>query len=724
MAIDRRALVIRHNPILHSPDPFSPLSVGNGEFVFTADITGLQSFPPTEVAPAGATPLCTMAQWGFHSYPELAGIPRDPKLLRLSYFDSETRTDGYMTDPSGQETLFNDLRINPHRLNLARIGFVTEERDLVASRVTELRQELDLWSGELKSQFLYEGQPVEVLTLCHPDEDTLGIRVRSPLLVRGGLGIQIAFPYGSHGMDASDWKAEDRHETRLLEGSLGARVALLRKLDNDVYYVNVAAGGADGDEGTGAHIERTGRHCFKVMASVPGLDLAIHFSPKKNEVKPPSFTAIHSATRRFWEKFWSTGGAVEFAESRDGRALELERRVVLSRYLTAIQCTGTYPPAETGLTCNSWYGKFHLEMHYWHAAHFMLWGKNALFERSLGWYRRILESARQRATEQGYAGARWPKMTDPSGRDSPSPIGPLLCWQQPHPIMYAELLRRAQPERSTLTEYEDIVAASAEFMTSFARWNEQTGYYDLGPPLIPAQENHRPEVTHNPPYELEYWRWGLSIAIDWMRALDRPVPKKWVEVAARLAPLPRDPRRNVYLAHEACPATYEKFALDHPEMLFPLGVLPGKAVDRATMSRTLDTVLQTWDRESLWGWDFPAMAMTAARLGRRNDAVDILLMDTPKNTYRPNGHNPQLPRTDLPVYLPGNGALLLAIALMAGGWQNESEAATPRQSPPDAARSGHALSQIKAVKQAGSVAPGFPDDGSWTIEVEGISSTL
>jgi len=63
--------------------------------------------------------------------------------------------------------------------------------------------------------------------------------------------------------------------------------------------------------------------------------------------------------------------------------------------------------------------------------------------------------------------------------------------------------------------------------------------------------------------------------------------------------------------------------------------------------------------------------MTAFRLGRKKDAIDLLLMQTPKNSYRANGHNPQLPRTDLPVYLPGNGALLLAMSLMAQDWEDE-----------------------------------------------------
>ena len=60
------------------------------------------------------------------------------------------------------------------------------------------------------------------------------------------------------------------------------------------------------------------------------------------------------------------------------------------------------------------------------------------------------------------------------------------------------------------------------------------------------------------------------------------------------------------------------------------------------------------------------MAMTAARLGKPEQAIDALLLDTPKNVYRANGHNHQRP--GLTIYLPGNGALLYAVAMMAAGW--------------------------------------------------------
>ena len=230
--------------------------------------------------------------------------------------------------------------------------------------------------------------------------------------------------------------------------------------------------------------------------------------------------------------------------------------MVLSQYLTAIQCAGSKPPQETGLTVNSWYGKFHLEMHWWHAAHFALWNRLPLFEKSLGWYESILPAAKDLAQSQGYAGARWPKMVGPEGRDSPSPIGPLLIWQQPHPIFYAELCYQSHPNRRTLDRYRDIVFESATFMASYAFWEEQRGRYVLGPPLIPAQENHPPRETWNPTFELAYWRYGLTTAQRWRERLGLKRDPTWDRVIKGLSSLPVSD--GVYLAHENCPQTYSE----------------------------------------------------------------------------------------------------------------------------------------------------------------------
>ena len=97
-------------------------------------------------------------------------------------------------------------------------------------------------------------------------------------------------------------------------------------------------------------------------------------------------------------------------------------------------------------------------------------------------------------------------------------------------------------------------------------------------------------------------------------------------------------------------------------MLGALGVLPGRKVDRETMRRTLNKVFAEWKWPDTWGWDFPMVAMTAASLEEPALAIQALLMESPKNTWRTNGHNWQ--RDNLPCYLPGTGGLLLAIAHM------------------------------------------------------------
>ena len=70
------------------------------------------------------------------------------------------------------------------------------------------------------------------------------------------------------------------------------------------------------------------------------------------------------------------------------------------------------------------------------------------------------------------------------------------------------------------------------------------------------------------------------------------------------------------------------------------------------------------------------VAMCAARVGEPERAVDALLLDTPKNHYRLNGHNHQRP--GLTIYLPGNGGLLYAVAMMAAGWDGATEEARSR----------------------------------------------
>ena len=729
--IDRYALVSRHNPVLRKLEPLSPLSVGNGEFAFTCDITGLQTFPD---AYKDAMPLCTMSQWGWHTKPMPEHLKG--KELKLNEYETYGRKVGYMTLKTGQEELFDWLRENPHRLHLGQIGFVLTKADgaeATPSDITDIEQKLDLWTGIIHSKFRVDKEHVSVMTAVHPGMDMIDISVESKLISSGRLGIRIAFPYGSQMMQAADWTRPAAHSSTIGDQWPGG-AKLDRLLDDDRYHASVRWGQE-------AKFIKSGEHQFLLKADRgTALDVAIHFQPDKAEPSSPPPLFAFGPSARHWKEFWTNGAAVDFSGSKDPRTKELERRVVLSQYVTAIQCSGSTPPQETGLTTNSWYGKFHLEMHWWHAAQFALWNRFPMLERSLDWYIKMLPSARERARQQGYQGARWPKMTDPSGRDSPSPVGTLLIWQQPHPIFYAYLAYLNRPTSATLTKYALLVSETADWMADYAHFDAKTDRYVLGPPFIPAQENHPARETRNATYELEYWRFGLKTANWWLRKIGQPGVAKWDEIVVKLSKLPVgssdwvkgpaatstagppsgadpiyaaqeqadrsaarspastlgkiDPARAIYLAHENAPNSFTERNHDHPSMLAALGVLRGEMVDRETMRRTLKKVTDVWDWPSTWGWDYPMVAMTAARLGEPALAIDALLMDTPKNRYSINGHNYQRP--NLPLYLPGNGGLLYAIALMANGWRG----APARK------------------------APGFPADGSWTVRSEGFNAAI
>ena len=253
---------------------------------------------------------------------------------------------------------------------------------------------------------------------------------------------------------------------------------------------------------------------------------------------------------------------------------------------------GDVPPQESGLTCSTWYGKHHTEMIWWHTAHFSLWGHDELLAKNLRWYQARLPEARALAASRGLRGARWAKMVGPEGRESPGG-NPLIVWNQPHMIYLCELLYRSRPSSETLAKYRDLVLETADCLASMVHFDERHGRYVLGPPLWIAQEIYDPATSQNPAFELSYWRWALGVAQQWRERLGMPRDKKWDDIIARLSPLPVADGK--YVALESHPDTWENINSrhDHPEMLMPLGLLPGGPdVDRATMERTLDAVLK------------------------------------------------------------------------------------------------------------------------------------
>ena len=192
--IDRHALVTRHNVVLAAIDRHAPVQLGNGDLGFTADITGLQTFPEqySELAP-----LMTMAQWAWHSFPNPEGYTEEDGLIAVPVAGRGEQPYAWMKSWDVAETnpAYTWLRANPHRFSLGRIGLTfADGSDPDFARIADTRQTLDLWDGSLTSRFTYDGQPVEVVTRVHPSLDMVMVEIASPLVASRGLGVRVRYP--------------------------------------------------------------------------------------------------------------------------------------------------------------------------------------------------------------------------------------------------------------------------------------------------------------------------------------------------------------------------------------------------------------------------------------------------------------------------------------------------------------------------------------------------
>lgn len=671
--IDREALIYRNNPSVTSFDSLSSFSVGNGEFAFTVDATGLQTFP---LHYSKGVPLGTQSQWGWHSFPNPHQYEHHETLKNYNFRGKEEPYSVQFKEPGRQQDAANWFRVNPHRLHLGIIGFEIEQQ----SDISQIHQTLNMWKGNIVSQFTYNGVPVQVSTSVHPTIDAVASTIQATQIP----AIKFHFPYptGAHADDASDWNQNDKHETLLVESRDG--YALLKRVLNETTYFVVI-------QWTGeAGLSEKQKNYFLLTPKGNHFGFTATFlSDQPEQIQTLHADKAIQEAENHWIKFWKEGAAVDFSACTDPRAKELERRVVLSQYLMAIQCAGSTPPQETGLTYNSWFGKFHLEMIWWHQAHFALWNRAHLLEKTLNWYFDAYPIAKQIAERQGFEGVRWMKMTDPSGREAPSRVGSFLIWQQPHIIYLAELVYRANPSDEFLRKYAHLVEETARFMYSFADYDMMEGRYILKG-AIPAQETLRAAETINPPFELSYWHFAMNVAQLWRERLGQKRHLDWDEMIDKLSPLAH--LDGLYLAAETAVDTYRdiRYTSDHMAVLGAFGILPKSPQFRTDiMQNTLNWVWDNWNWGRTWGWDYPMTAMNAARLGDTEKAVGALLMDRRTNTYLANGHNYQDSR--LRVYLPGNGGLLTAIAMMCAGWDGNT---TPN--------------------------PGFPKNGKWNVKWEGL----
>ena len=674
--IDREAVVKRHRVCTTGTLLKSPAQVGNGKFAFGMDITGLQTF----------VPFNTLSDWSWHSFPLPEGMRAED--YRPVAVETHGKKIAYELRNPDQPELSEWLTKNPHRYNLGRIGFRLLREDGTEAREIDLgnaRQEIDLWTGVVYSRFELNRKEVKVRTVCHPDKDMIGVSIESELLNDGNMSIYLDFPYPDgryfkHYIGRYDTISG---HTSTFEKLAPNSVRITRTMDDTHYYATL--------DWTGPATfsrESEKAHTFLLQPRhTSTFSFTCCFSPEPVADVTEPVASIERKSAASWEKYWRSGAAVDLSGSKDPRWLELERRIVLSQYLMRANESGLFPPQESGLVNNGWFGRFHFEMIWWHGVHYGLWNRMECFDNYLNVYKDFMPKALERAKSEGRSGARWPKCTGNFNREWPGSAHAYLIWHEPHPIYFAEMQYRQKPAPETLEKWKDVVLNTADYMADYLFYDKKTKQYVLGPPVVVVSENTDPLQTINPIFELGYFRYGLRTALEWADrlGLSEKRTKKWKEVLSKMAPLPV--ADGVYTTYEGIPDMWTKYTYEHPALTGVYGMLPGDGVDLPTFKHTLEKVCKEWQFNRIWGWDFPMLAMAAARTGQPALAIDMLMHPSAGFQFDEHGLATGGPFP----YFPSNGALLTAVAMMCGGWDgSEGEA------------------------------PGFPKDGSGTVRYEGF----
>ncbi len=647
------------------------LFTGNGSIGMSVDVTG------TQLLRADYTPqtIFTIAQNIWHD-PPMPDSLRNVQLARQKYPHGENRTLEYVNPASPiQSKLYDFLRKYPNKFNLFNVALTMSAGGQELASVKELsdiNQTLDLRNGIIRSLYKWNGVTTKAESYVHAQKDLLVFHFADSAAAPISRKLRIRF-------DSPDaW--DPRYE----------KAAPAVKLSAGGVYSLIDFGSSKDQRTFWALRAMPGDFSYAVVGRITAEVASVTFSEQEMivELAPyarKEFTIVLSATSAkdskdplkagkkavtsalshgynellkdhvaWWHDFWNRAGIDLY--SADGRGKTLERWYYLSLYHLACNDRGTLPPAEGGLVANSWYGKFHLEMHFWHAIGFLAANRPDMLAPSLPWYLQALPQAKLNAATMGLQGAKYPKMTSFPGKESPGSTNLRIYWhvgEIPTIIWWYYLYTG---DEKFLQRMYPVLQNTAEFVRSFVVQNPKTGVYEILPPIATCDETTIPDSVRNPGFTLAEFNVALDVAAKASKLLNQDVElsRQWRHVRDHLAPIPHN--GEAYLIYESFAGTWTpKHTRSHPSVLgpfFPTRVVP----DDRLIRTTYDKVLSSWSWDKTWGWDFGFTAAVGAYLNRPNDAVNVLLHAekalSPAVTFRGGSVN---------SYLPGNGALVMAI---------------------------------------------------------------
>ncbi|KAF2107236.1 hypothetical protein BDV96DRAFT_616909 [Lophiotrema nucula] len=239
----------------------TPLQVGNGNFAFNVDNTGMQTF----------LPFNTLSSWAWHndSLPADGELPSEYHGVPRLTYDRNVSYD--LTDSNLKQATQWLLIGNPNRINLGRIG---------------LKQELNIWNGVITSTLKVNGEEVKVAPQGDFSEDAVAF------VVFAGV---YEFPLN--------------HTTSLvLNGNDQETAHIQHDLQETCYFVNLRWASQSPllltrNEPPGSDKVSAHRYSLQLMAShYPStISFVAHFSPDKQV--PPTPSTIQKRNEQDWNDF-------------------------------------------------------------------------------------------------------------------------------------------------------------------------------------------------------------------------------------------------------------------------------------------------------------------------------------------------------------------------------------------------------------------------------------
>jgi protein-glucosylgalactosylhydroxylysine glucosidase len=286
--IDLSDLVIKSEIQNSIPDKFIPLSIGNGRFSYTVDITGMQTFPE----------LCS------------GSIIHD--------------------------SVFSHGENKPHNIILGFIGLQIIKNNgsgISQGDIEKPLQKLNLYTGEIESKFLIGGVPVRVLTVCHSNYDLISVKIISQLVMTGGLKIKIGFLASDSSRAGTEKVIGENSITELMTNNLNL---IESKAGEKSRYLLLWRNGARFKEVT------KNRYLLEPLNADSVYSFSCQFLDDPAFGRVQNFGETEAASKRSWEKFWTSLLTDKHFRKERIYPESDERENIISAYFARINCQNPF----------------------------------------------------------------------------------------------------------------------------------------------------------------------------------------------------------------------------------------------------------------------------------------------------------------------------------------------------------------------------------------------